>query len=100
MEGPRMIKYEKQYGFGGEKSEEKTATEIWQEIIKERKKKIIELPAILARGYFDHLIQYKEGSEPPTLEWKANLIEELIPETLRDVIMICEKVRDEQTRHY
>lgn len=99
MSGPKIITYNKQYGMGGEQTE-KTATEIFREQMINSRKRVLELHPILARGYFDGLIQYKENSDPPILEWKEDLINELPWERLYDIWMMCEKVKEEQTRQY
>lgn len=61
---------------------------------------VLGLEPILARRYFDHLIQFKKESEPPVLEWKEDLLKELPIDRLRDIRVICEKVKEEQQRTY
>lgn len=99
MPGINILKHERQYGFGGEKGE-KSATEVFREQMLVYKNKVLDLHPILARGYFDHLIEYKKESDPPVLEWKKDLIDQLSWERLADILNICEKVKDEQTRRY
>lgn len=61
---------------------------------------VLNLEPILARRYYDHLIQFKKDSQPPVLEWKIELLEELPIDRLRDIKVMCEKVKEEQQRTY
>lgn len=70
MAGPNYIKYEKQYSIGVNHE-----CPTLEEIKKEYLKKVMDMPAILARNTINHLIEYDE--QTLKVRWKEDLLSQL-----------------------
>lgn len=69
--GPNIIpEYRKQFDFGVDRPTEPIGV-----ILERLKSKILSMPPILARGVYDHLIGFKEDSDPPVVEWLPKALE-------------------------
>lgn len=94
MSGPRMIpEYRKQYSFGGE-GQSTPSTK------KERVERLLSLPAVLARGFRDDLVEFDPESDPPVLVWKADRLEYLDEVDLMMITNVLENRRGEQTKKF
>lgn len=95
MSGPNMLKYDRFHSIGVN-----FGTPTLEKLKEDSLLQTIEFHPILARGYYDHLIEYEPESDPPILRWKLDLLKEKSLEYLRDIRTILEKVQEQQIKTY
>jgi hypothetical protein len=66
----------------------------------EKLERLKSLKPILARNKTDHLIAFDNESDPPILQWKTELLEQLNIDQLSTIINLLENEQELQTRKY
>lgn len=95
MGGPNILKHEKFHSIGV-KFDSPTIEQLKEQSLLDT----LNFQPILARGYYDHLIELDPDSNPPTVRWKLDLLKQSNLEYLRDIRVILEKVIEGQTKTY
>lgn len=62
--------------------------------------RLLRAKPILARGYYDYLIEFDPDSEPPVVRWKEELLKELAVGYIQSIRIHLEKVEELQTYKY
>lgn len=92
--GPRIIpEYRKKYLTALTKKE---IAPTKKDVIK----KILDMPAVLARGFRDDLIEFDAQSEPPVLIWKPEMLEYQQEIDLMMIKNVLENKQGQQTKKF
>lgn len=99
--GPNIIpEYRKQFDFNPNDQPKG----YWAKQVEDKRQadilSIIGMPPILARGVYDYLIQMRSESDPPTLEWKIDLLNGLDPYGASTTKSHMERRLEYQTKTY